>query len=211
MIYETRTRSAMDVTNADEKRDSVRADLRAEVQFFVLEAQEYETAKDQGRLEQQCGRGFLCPPMQSPVEEGGSSVTGATVDPSLVDFLLQIEDKLDRILKLLEKHGMGSDVSAQVGEGLDISGSGMRLLSEKEVKPGQILDARFRVLRYPVISLQVFGKVVRVQPTEKGGTKLYEIALEFVDLDKDIKEWIISYVFQKQRETIRSEKRRGHG
>jgi c-di-GMP-binding flagellar brake protein YcgR len=73
------------------------------------------------------------------------------------------------------------------------------------------LDARFRVLRYPVISLQVFGKVVRVQPTEKAGTKSYEIALEFVDLDKDIKEWIISYVFQKQRETIRSEKRRGHG
>ena len=81
----------------------------------------------------------------------------------------------------------------------------------KEVKPGQVLDARFRILRYPVISLQVFGKVVRVRPTEKDGSTWQEIALEFVDLDKDLKEWIISYVFQKQREAIRSEKRRGNG
>jgi hypothetical protein len=200
----------MDLTNPDEKRDSVRADLRAEVQFFILEAREYEAAKEQGSLQRQVGREFFHPSMQSPVVEEGAAA-GTTLDSNLVDFLLQIEAKLARILKLLAKYEMDNDVCVFVGKGLDISGSGMRILSEKEVKPGQVLDARFKVFRYPVMVLQIFGKVVRVRSTERDGRQLYEIAFEFVDLDKDLKEWIISYVFQKQREAIRSEKRSGNG
>jgi hypothetical protein len=202
----------MDVNNPDEKRESVRAELRSEVQFFVLEAREYEAAKDQGSLPYQVGPGFFHPSTHSSgVENAGGLAAGTTRDSNLVDFLIQIEDKLDRILKLLAKCEMGDEASALVGEGLDISGSGMRIISAKKVKQGQVLDARFRVLRYPVMSLQVFGKVVRVRSIEKDGRQTHEIALEFVDLDDDLKEWIISYVFQKQREAIRGEKRRGNG
>ena len=202
----------MDGNNPNEKRDSVRGDLRAEVQFFVLEASEYEAARERGSLHHQGGREFLHPSMRSPVvEEGGGSADGSVIDSHLVDFLLQIEDKLDRILKLLAKYEKDKGASVLLGESLDISGSGMRILSEEEVRSGQVLDAKFRVFRYPVLTLQVFGKVVRVSPSEKDGRRVYEIALEFIDLDEDIKEWIISYVFQKQREAIRSEKRKGDG
>jgi c-di-GMP-binding flagellar brake protein YcgR len=130
----------------------------------------------------------------------------ALLDPNLVDFLIRIEGKLDRILQALAKHDLCDDDPVYNGEGLDISGSGMRLLSEENVEPGKILDARFRIIKYPLVLLQVFGKVVRVRPLESKGEQLYEIAVEFLDLKEDYKEWIISYVFQIQRETIRREK-----
>ena len=50
-------------------------------------------------------------------------------------------------------------------------------------------------------------KVVRISPSEKNGHLRYEISLEFLDLDEDHKEWIISYVFQMQREAIRRKKK----
>jgi c-di-GMP-binding flagellar brake protein YcgR len=48
---------------------------------------------------------------------------------------------------------------------------------------------------------------MRVSPSEKNGHLCYEIAVEFLDLDEDHKEWIISYVFQMQREAIRRKKK----
>ena len=194
----------MDETSLNEKRDCVRASLCAEVRFSVIDPREYEAIRNRGNV----------PAMQSPinpsmqsllVEEEGTAV-GGPPDRNLIDFLIQIEDKLDRVLKLLAKQGE-SDDGYFAGEGVDIGGSGMKILSGRELRPGQIIDARFRIFRYPVVLLQVFGKVVRISPSEKNGHLRYEISLEFLDLDEDHKEWIISYVFQMQREAIRRKKK----
>jgi len=81
------------------------------------------------------------------------------------------------------------------------------MLCEKALRPGQVLDASFRIFRYPVVSLRVFARVVRVNPADRGGKGCQEVALEFLDLDEADKEWIISYVFQIQRESIRNKQR----
>lgn len=198
----------MDSTNPDEKRDSVRAALRAEVQFSVLEAGEYEAVKGQGSLQSHVWRG---PVHTHAAKTERGSLGDTALDSKLAGFLIQIDEKLDCILNLLAKQDMCDDLPVYVGEGLDISGSGMRILSEKKVEPGKVLDTKFRISRYPVVLLQVFGKVVRVQSTDRNGRPLYEIALEFLDLDEDYKEWIISYIFQIQRETIRGDKRGENG
>lgn len=127
------------------------------------------------------------------------------VDPALVDFLIQIEDKLDRILDLLLRHET-QEQTVFVGEGLDIGGGGMSIRCDRKVKVGQILDVAFRVFRYPPVSLRIFGKVVRVESLRKDGDDNYHVALEYIDLGEADKEWIISYVFQVQREAIRSKK-----
>ena len=188
----------------DEKRDGVRAALTVEVQFSVVEPEAYKAARDKHdvrpiRLPSHPGTGSI------PGEEDKASLSRLP-DSDLIDFLIQIEDKLDLVLKLLAKQDQCGE-ELFVGEGLDIGGGGMRIVCDKEVAPGQILDARFRIFRYPVVTLAVFGKVVRVRPCEKDGRGLYEVALEFLDLDEDYKEWIISYVFQIQREAIRNLKR----
>lgn len=202
----------MDSTSREEKRESVRAVLRAKVQFSVMDAVDYETVKEHAVLGGCVGRGPVHTCIQSHlanVEGGGSSDTA--LDPKLAGFLIQIDEKLDRILNMLTKQDLCDHLPVYVGEGLDISGSGMRILSEKKVAPGEVLDARFRISRYPVVLLQVYAMVVRVRSTDRNGTPLHEIALEFLDLDEGYKEWIISYVFQIQREAIRCDKRDGNG
>jgi len=195
----------METIDTDERRDCVRAALCVDVQFSLLNADEYKNMRDEGAVER--NRRCLVQPVKQ-VSSGGEdkSQIGGIVDSNLVDFLIHLEDKLDHMLKLLVKHEEGDD-SFFVAKGLDIGGKGMRILCEKQVEPGQLLDTRFRAFRYPVVSLNIVGEVIRAKPVQRGAKTYYEIALEFLDLDQDSKEWIISYVFQMQREAIRSGKR----
>jgi hypothetical protein len=193
--------STMKKIRRDEKRDCVRARLHADVHCAVMDECEVIKEDQDDRLDR-----FVVQPIKrsAPVEEDRYS-PGGGFDPNLVDFLIQIEDKLDRVLKLLgghEKH----DENVFVGQGVDIGGGGMRMLCDAAVKPGQILKISFRIFRYPIVSLQVFGKVVRLNPLQKEGKQGYEVAVEFLNLHEDYKEWIITYVFQMQRESIRSKR-----
>ncbi len=195
----------MNSKSLDEKRDCVRAALCADVQFSIMDLHEYEAVRkgDDVRF-----GGPFANSTKRMIPDGEEEKTPGVgaLDPNLVDFLIQIDEKLDLILKLFSK-GEKGDESFFVGEGVDIGGGGMSLLSEKEVEFGQILHLKFRIFRYPIVSLQVFGKVVRAGQSTKDGRSLHEVGLEFFDLDEDCKEWIISYVFQIQREAIRRQKR----
>ena len=194
----------MENAGVEEKRDCVRAALCAELQFSVMDSHEYEAMKAKGDVTP--SRSFVQTVKRSaPGEDESHSVLGA-IESNLVDFLIQIEDKLDRVLKLLAKYE-GSDEGLYVGQGLNIGGGGMKILCEHAIEVGQILDLSFRISRYPVVSLKVFGKVIRVRPIQGDDKQHYEIAMEFLDLDDNDKEWIISYVFHVQREAIRSKKK----
>lgn len=195
----------MENVSSDEKRDSVRAALRAEVQFTVMDGHEYEAARD---VEDARPHRFISQPMKLEVSgEEESYPVGRAVDPNLIEFLVHLEDKLDRVLKLLSKDEK-CDQDLFIGKGVDIGAIGMRILCDKAVKPGQVLKIGLRIFRYPVISLEVFGEVLRVTPVEENRGQRYEVAVKFLDLDEEYREWIIAYVFQMQRETIRNSKKR---
>ena len=199
-----RTGDTMENARPQEKRDCVRAALCVDVQFSVLDVHQYEAIRDKRDTRPAW---FVKPMKQSVPGEVENYRAGRAFESNLIDFLIQIEDKLDRVLKLLARQER-CDEGLFWGQGLDISGSGMRITCDKVVKPGQILDVSFRISRYPVVSLQVFGEVARVRPVQDDDKQRHEIALEFLDLDDDYKEWIISYVFKIQREAIRREKER---
>ena len=189
-----------------ERRKSVRAPLFAEVHFRVMDVHEYEAVRDKGDSLPPCRfMGGAVRPV-SPGEEEDYPV-GRVFGPNLIDILINIEDKLDRVLKLLSKDD-NRDEGIFAGYGIDISGDGMKMACDKAVKVGQVLKISFRIFRSPIISLEVFGKVVRVRPVERDGGRHREVAVDFLDLAEESREWIIAYVFQMQREAIRSRKKR---
>ena len=195
----------METTNSDERRECVRAPLGVTVQFLVVSEAEYEKRRAGG--ETRACRG--CRVQQERWTLDGTedkAKPGGLIDPYVVDFLIHLEEKMDHVLALLAQNERGGETFL-VGQGLNISGKGMRIRCEKPIEVGQILDLRTRMFRFPVVILKLFGKVMRVKETVIDGRPSYEIALEFLDLDKDAEEWIISYVFQKQREAIRSGKK----
>jgi len=53
------------------------------------------------------------------------------------------------------------------------------------------------------VGILVFGRVARVDKAENDE---YELALHFDEMDEDIREEIIQYTLQRQREFIRSQR-----
>ena len=192
----------MEKVRQDEKRDSVRAELRADVHCAMID--ECEAIKEE--KDDRPGRLVVKPIRRSGLVDEENIPAGGGFDPNLIDFLIQIEDKLDRVLELLASREK-QDENVFIGQGVDIGGGGMRMLCDTAVKRGQILKISFRIFRYPVISFQVFGKVVRVSPVQKEAKQGYEVAVEFLNLHEDYREWIINYVFQMQRESIRGKRK----
>jgi hypothetical protein len=190
--------------DSDEKRECVRAPLGVTVEFIALDEAEFGRRRARGETGSCRGCGIHG---EKWTPDGGEdkAKSGVAVDPRVVDFLIHLEDKMDHMLALMAKNEPGGGEFSE-GQGLNISGKGMRICCEKPVEEGRILDIRARMFRFPVVILKLFGKVLRVKKINGDGNARYEIAVEFLDLDKDAEEWIISYVFQKQREAIRSGK-----
>jgi hypothetical protein len=194
----------MATTNSDERRECVRAPLDVEVQFLELDLADYEKKRARGEV----GACQGCRIQQDKwLPDGGEERgrPGAVTDQNVVDFLIHLEEKIDHLLALVARHQKDGE-PFQIGHGLNISGRGMRICCDEPVEVGRILDVRARMFRFPVVILRLFAKVLRVEEATVDGQHCFKMALEFLDLDKDAEEWIISYVFQKQREAIRSAK-----
>jgi hypothetical protein len=196
-----------------EKREYVRAPLWADVEFTPVREDEYEVLRRSE--EQPRGRVISRPALSSG--QAGQYEADATFQSNLVDFLIYIDEKLDRVLRLLLssasgfkapdcKDNKGND-GLIVGNGSDISGAGMSVICDEALVPGQLLKASFMISRFPVIPLLLFTRVVRVMPAQEGDRQRYQVVVEFIDLDEQDREKIIAYTFQVQRDTIRKEKK----
>ena len=197
----------------EERREYVRAPLRVDVELTVVDGDKYEAVR---RSEQQLRSRFVSQGALS-FDEGGQYEADSTFHSNLISFLTHMDDKLDRVLKLLSNvSGLEASASRDdkgdedffVGQGSDISGTGMSVVCDKALEPGQILKASFMISRFPVIPLVLFGLVERVAPVQEDGKQRYQVVLRFIDLDEEDREKVIAYTFQVQRDAIRKEKKR---
>ncbi|NVL89815.1 MAG: PilZ domain-containing protein [Desulfobacterales bacterium] len=200
----------MEESQSQERREYVRAPLFVDVEFAVVSRDEYEAVR---QSEQQARRRAIF-----SFDQGGQHEADSSFYSGMVDFLIDIDHKLDRMLRLMSRlsglespaysddKGKGDEVFF-AGQGLDISGAGMGIICDKALEEGQIIKANFMIPRFPVIPLVVFGEVVRVAPVQEGGRQRFNVFLGFIDLDEEDREKIISYTFQVQRDTIRKEKK----
>ena len=197
---------------SQERREYVRAPLRVDVEFTVVDEDEYEAVRQSEQ--EPCWR-FISQAALSFGEEGQYEGWN-TFHSNLIDFLIHINGKLDRVLKLLSKVSSldasackddKADKDFFVGKGSDISGAGMSIICDKALESRQILRASFMIPRFPVIPLVLFGEVVRVTPVQESGKQRYQVVLKFIDLDEGDREKIIAYTFQVQRDAIRRKKK----
>jgi c-di-GMP-binding flagellar brake protein YcgR len=87
---------------------------------------------------------------------------------------------------------------------VNISGSGLSFESDHPYEAGQMLELRV-ILPYPGEAvLYVYGAVVR---SEEHLQDTYTTSVRFTAIDEDIREKIVKYVFEKQREDLRKKRR----
>ena len=185
----------MDNAVFEERRSYVRGNLSFKVKFRVITQKEYETLKE--AINQSS------PPENMSLDDAISKES--IVNTFIIDFLLNIDEKLDQVISKLTKDE-DSEELLKHGICSDISGSGMSITVDTLVECGQIIHANFILARLPLVYLDAFGEIVRVIPVDENEQSLYKLGVKFLELNTNAKERIISCVFQKQRENIRKSK-----
>ncbi|MFO7294587.1 MAG: PilZ domain-containing protein [Clostridia bacterium] len=79
---------------------------------------------------------------------------------------------------------------------VDVSGGGMRLLTDEELKPGQQLECRLSIGEKDFLELK--GLVIRVGPCVEGHYR-FEAGIKFVDILESERDRLIRFIFQQQR------------
>ncbi|KAA0257099.1 PilZ domain-containing protein [Deferribacter autotrophicus] len=113
-------------------------------------------------------------------------------------FLLEIDLKLDAILEMVGDKEV--DLDFMLVDAIDISGGGLSFFSPEQINKdlylyieGDIREAMNRVKFYAL------GKIVTEFKTPKG----YIYGVEFKYIDYELREDIIKFVFEKDRELIK--------
>ena len=185
-----------------ERRSYVREDLSFNVNFRIMTPEEFKVVRGSNDTWSSTDTKFIID--MDDIENGFQK---HTPNAGIIDFLLQIDEKLDRVLSLLVSEDDHSALNQ--GIGVNISGSGMTILVDKPVERGHFIHAKFVLSRHPLVFLNAFGEIVQVTKMDDNGRTSYRLGIEFIDLNPMDRERIIACVFQRQRETIRKRKSEG--
>jgi len=117
----------------------------------------------------------------------------------LSEALKEIKAKLDFLINhfLIEKEGLSSTEKKLV----NISASGIKFSVKHPVKEKDILEIKLLLPTYPPVVIFAYGEVIRVKALED---QTYEIALEYLNMGETVRNEIIQYTLNHQRETIRT-------
>jgi len=131
-----------------------------------------------------------------------STMPDGTVSPQVWKMLVNINTKLEMILEKLsiESEGLTQAHSTPV----NVSASGIRLTIPEIVVCGDAVEVKMALPVYPPVAIVTCGEVLRATPNDRGGC---EVALQFVDMDDDVRDQIIHYTFNRQREMNRRQDR----
>jgi hypothetical protein len=118
----------------------------------------------------------------------------------LSDWLKMLNAKLDTIINILTFQREG--FSALPFLKVNISGAGLRFPSPEKYSRGDIIELKMLLPMMPPIALYVYGEVIEVESIISG----FETAVKFIAMDEDIRDEIVKFVFQKQREMLRQKR-----
>lgn len=122
-------------------------------------------------------------------------------DRVLAECLRVLNTKLDTIIRMLAFQT--KDYSSMKFELVNISAGGLSTITDETIECGSLVEIRFMLPTAPYVVLYVYGKVVRCEP-EAGRRRIW---IYFTLIDEDIREQIVKYVFERQREILRKQRR----
>lgn len=115
-----------------------------------------------------------------------------------------INEKLDLIIRLLRAQADG--FQSLPYKAVNISGSGISFSVHEELRVGDVMEIKMVLSCYNFhpLYLCVYAEVVRVERQTSG----YVIAARYVKMDNKIRDEIVRFVFEREREILR-ERRKG--
>jgi hypothetical protein len=137
---------------------------------------------------------------QSHAQPMQADLRGGKLPEEVTGFLQEMDRKLDTILGLLSREHLRDDFPLNL-EVIEISGAGMKFSTSENVRAGDLLEVVIVLDRVPLRLAGSKGKVI--DGDQSSGVHRFE----FVNMNENDLEMIIQFVFQRQREEIRSSRR----
>ena len=121
-------------------------------------------------------------------------------DQTLSTCLSILNAKLDKILYLLTIRK--EDLHSPSPRLVNISGAGLRFTASKKFEDGDIIEViiHLNVLKYRTFKL--YGKIICIEEIPEG----YLTSLSFIQIDDSVRDEIIKFVFEREREILREKR-----
>jgi c-di-GMP-binding flagellar brake protein YcgR len=121
-------------------------------------------------------------------------------DEALSACLHILNSKLDSIIRLLA-FPPNSDRELDFAR-VNISAGGLGTSSSQLYALDDLVETRLILPTAPFMVFYIYGKVVRCD----AACEKFDLCIEFTEIDDDIREEIVKYVFHKQREIMRKQR-----
>lgn len=122
-------------------------------------------------------------------------------DQLIAEWLKTINTKLNSIIRMLTIHHEGFDQLPM--KKVNISGGGISFSADKPYSQGDILEFKLTLtMQYP-LSLFLYGEVVEANKNAPG----YNTSVQFIALDDFIRDEVIKFVFEREREILRKRRK----
>jgi hypothetical protein len=184
-----------------ENREFVRTDLSLHATLSPIDQEELSRKRCLKLILSSCRAGNGPGRSEGSDENSGDFAKYGFSD--LAEFLMQMNDKLDRILAILEGEPTAENL-IQVVKTIDISGSGVGMVVNRSLGIGQLVEVALHIPDFAMGVFRTHGKVMRSR--KRGGDGTYEIGIKFLDVGEEERERLISFIFRQQRKNIRKKK-----
>ena len=192
------------MTSETNEREYFRIEDRLSIEFRRLTPEEFQGIESIIRYHPSC----KSEKRESHGFQGDFVARAGEEEKELFAYLKLLERKLDTILELLESK-KGGEAYKSLYTRVNISGAGIRFLSDEPLDAGERVELRIALPTSPFTRLSTLCEVVRAErPAEDEGTG-WQIALKFTVINEYDRDVLINYIFKKEREKMRSEKEDG--
>ena len=122
-------------------------------------------------------------------------------DKVLSEWLKSINAKLDLIAGMLSLQREG--FSCLPVTHVNISGGGLSFSTKQTFNTGDVLEIKMILSTLRPVALYVYGKVVSLKPQGEES----HVSVKYVAMDDEIREEIIKFVFERERQILRDRRR----
>jgi len=121
-------------------------------------------------------------------------------DRILDEWLKILNSKLDTVISLITLQREG--YFGLPFKTVNISGGGMSFLLPQAIPSKEILEIKVMLTFHQPLALCVYGEIVKSKQSGDG----YFVAVRYVHMDEFIRDEIIRFVFEREREIIREKR-----
>lgn len=121
-------------------------------------------------------------------------------DAHLSIWLKTINAKLDAVMRMIAIYQGGFESLPL--KSVTISANGMDYISDTDTPKGGIMEIKVILFSLPPVAIQIYGEVLSAIKIRDQ----FRIALKFLPMDDHIRNEIVRFVFEKEREILRGKR-----